>query len=160
MVRSFRQYFLCSFSSLSCGQLARETAYCGSYCLQSDRTLLLTAFHWVGLCGWVCVNVWGGVHKVAGNAPRYHYSIIATYITEPLSFLFLYFLFPFLTRIYFFFSPSCFHGLHLSSPDLTAGLSPASRHNLWTPALNDNYCEGSILHSHTSMQQMPKQQEL
>ncbi len=56
----------------------------------------------MGLCGWVCVNVRGGVHHGAGNAPRYHYSIIATYITEPFSFLFLYFLFLFLTKSKFF----------------------------------------------------------
>lgn len=113
MVRSFRQYFLCSFSSLSCGQLATETAYCGSYSLQSDKTLLSTAFHWVGLCGWVCVNVWGGVHHGDGNAPRYHYSIIATYITEPFSLLFLYFLFLFLTKseISFFAVSSSFLSL-------------------------------------------------
>lgn len=33
----------------------------------------------------VCVNVLGGVHHGAGNAPRYHNSKSATYITAPSS---------------------------------------------------------------------------
>lgn len=95
------------FSSHSCGQLARETALCGSESLQSDRTLLFTAFKRVGLCGWVCVNVWGGVHHWAGTTPRFHYSIIARYITKAL------FLISFLP--FFLFSFSIWQNLFLAS---------------------------------------------
>lgn len=76
-------HFLCSFISLSCSQLARE-----SYSLQSDGTLLSSALRWVGWCGCVCANTWGGVHQVAGNDPIYRYSFTATYITSRSLFFF------------------------------------------------------------------------
>lgn len=60
------------------------------------------------------MNVWGGAHHRAGNAPRYHYSITATYITELFSFLF-----PF-SSLFFLQNLS-------SSPALTAGLSAESQ---------------------------------
>lgn len=57
----------------------------------------------------VCVNVWGGVHRQAGNAPRYHNSSPPTYITQPFS------SFPDTVSL---FSPWPY--LHLSSPALLA----------------------------------------
>lgn len=57
----------------------------------------------------VCVNVWGGVHCQAGNAPRYRNSSPPTYITQPFS------SFP---GAVFFFSPLPY--LHLSSLALLA----------------------------------------
>lgn len=69
------------------------------------------------------MNVWGGEHSGAGNAPRYHHSIISIYITEPFSFSFLYFFF-FLLLTKSDFSLSCFLSPYLSS---LIGLSPASR---------------------------------
>lgn len=152
MVSFSIQHFLCSFSSFSCGQLAREPAYCGSYSLQSDRTLHSAAFHRVGLCGWACVNVWGGVHHGAGKAPRLpqqHYCHLHKW-----AFLFL----------FFFYFVSLFLIKSLSFPplfslSLAAGLSPASsttcEHQDWTTLL-----VSVMLQSHTSMQQMPRQQEL
>lgn len=82
MVRSFRLHLHFPVSSVNCGQLARDTACCGSY----SQTLLSTAFYRLSLCGWVCVNLWGGAQHGAGNAPKQPYTIIATYITESFSF--------------------------------------------------------------------------
>lgn len=60
---SFTQYFLCSFSSPSCGQLARETAYCGTACSQTGHYSPQPSTEWV--CVWV------GVCERAGRcAPR------------------------------------------------------------------------------------------
>lgn len=94
----FTECFPCSFSCHGCGQLARETAYCGSSSLQSDRTLHSSAVQRVGLCGWVCENTRGGAHHGAGDAPSCPYRTVATYVTTPLIF------FPFLTL----FLPSFF----------------------------------------------------
>lgn len=53
---------------------------------ESDRTLLSAAtLHRAALCGWLCVNVWGGAHHRAGKAPRHHHSLAAAYITKPFS---------------------------------------------------------------------------
>lgn len=54
MVCFFTQLFLCSCSSLSCGQLAAETDYCGSYRPHVDGISLSLTLSWVAL------NVWGG----------------------------------------------------------------------------------------------------
>lgn len=135
MARLFRLYFLCSFISLSCGQLATETAYCGSYSLQSDRTLLSTAFHWVGPCGWVCVNVWGGVHHRGWKCSKIslqRYCHLHNGASLSLT-----------RQDYFSFSFLFSVSLRLSSFTLTAGLSPASCKTYE----QDNQCKGL----HTSL---------
>lgn len=81
---SFTRYSL--LGSSSCGQLAGETAYLWFLkpAARQDVTLHsrpLSGSVWAS----VCVNVLGGVHHWAGNAPRSHNSESAAYITAPSS---------------------------------------------------------------------------
>lgn len=138
MARLFSLYFLCSFISLSCGQLATETAYCGSYSLQSDRTLLSTAFHWVGPCGWVCVNVWGGVHhrrwkcsKISLQCYCHLHNWASLSLTRPDSFFFL----------------SCFPAVSASLPSLWQQVYLQHLARLMNKTTS---AKGFILHRHTT----------
>lgn len=81
---SFAQRWLSARSS--CGQLAAEAAYLRFLkpAARQDFTLRSrppSGSVWAS----VCVNVLGGAYRRAGNAPRYHNSKSASYITAPSS---------------------------------------------------------------------------